>query len=338
MPVCHFIAVLLLIQALWAGPVQAEPVKLVTPVAYGTHLPGLGAPALQLSRLIAERSGGTLALDLKEPGDGAKPHEILDLVASGKVDAGFATASFWAAKIPAAALFAGYPFGPDGKTYLAWFEQGNGRKLYQEMYDHAGVKVRVIPCAFGGAEAGGWFAKEVGGKDDLKRLRVRIFGLGARVMSRAGATTVLLPGSALLRAFERKEIDAAELYTPAVDLMQPLKDKVKRIYAPGWHQPETVLELLINKERWNGLSDEQRKIIEEACKTTLAATLVDSAKLQAEALAEFGKAGVTVAPFPEPVLAALREAWREVEHEESARDYFFKMVVDDIEKFRKSSP
>lgn len=338
MPVRHLIAALLVLQALYAGLAEAEPVKLVTPVAYGTHLPGLGEPALRLAKTIAERSRGTLALDLKEPGDGAKPHEILDLVANGKVDAGFATASFWAAKIPAAALFAGYPFGPDGKTYLAWFDQGDGRKLYQDMYDYAGVKVRVIPCAFGGAEAGGWFAKEITGRDDLKSLRMRIFGLGARVMSRAGATTVLLPGSALLKAFERKEIDAAELYTPAVDLKQPLKDKVKRIYAPGWHQPETVLELLINKDRWNGMSDEQRKIVEEACKTTLEATIQDSAKLQADALAELGKAGVTVAPFPEAVLSALREAWREVEHEDSARDYFFKTVIDDIEKFRKSPP
>jgi TRAP-type mannitol/chloroaromatic compound transport system substrate-binding protein len=328
----------LLLQAALAGTSFAEPTKLVTPVAYGTHLPGLGEPALRLSKLIAERAGGTLALDLKQPGDGTKPHEILDKVASGEVDAGFATASFWAAEIPAAALFAGFPFGPDGAAYLAWFDRGNGRKLYQEMYDHAGKKVHVLPCAFGGAEAGGWFAKEVSGKDDLKRLRMRIFGLGARVMSRLGATTVLLPGSALLRAFERKEIDAAELYTPAVDLNQGLKDKVKLVYAPGWHQPETVLELLINKDRWNGLSDEQRAIIEDACRTTLQATLKDSAKLQADALAELGKEGLKVTPFPDDVLSALREAWREIEHEEGARDYFFKTVVDDIEKFRSAAP
>ena len=339
MPVRRAIALtILLLQAALAGEGLAEPVKLVMPVAYGTHLPGLGEPALRLSKLIAARAGGTLALDLKQPGDGTKPHEILDKVASGEVDAGFATASFWAAEIPAAALFAGFPFGPDGAAYLAWFERGNGRKLYQEMYDHAGKKVHVIPYAFGGAEAGGWFAKEVSGKDDLKRLRMRIFGLGARVMSRLGATAVLLPGSALLRAFERKEIDAAELYTPAVDLNLGLKDKVKLVYAPGWHQPETVLELLINKDRWNGLSDEQRAIVEEACKTTLQATLKDSAKLQADAFDELRKQGVRVEAFPEDVLAALRDAWREVEHEEGARDYFFKTVVGDIEKFRSAPP
>ncbi len=62
----------------WAA--DAEPVRLVTPVVYGTHLPGLGEPASRLAKLIEERSGGALLLDLKQPGDGTKPHEILDKV------------------------------------------------------------------------------------------------------------------------------------------------------------------------------------------------------------------------------------------------------------------
>ena len=91
--------------------------------------------------------------------------------------------AFWAAKIPAAALFSGFPFGPDAKGYVEWFFAGNGLKLYQEMYDQAGMHVHVIPCAFGGAETSGWFAKEIRGPDDLKGLRMRIFGLGGLVMA-----------------------------------------------------------------------------------------------------------------------------------------------------------
>jgi TRAP-type mannitol/chloroaromatic compound transport system substrate-binding protein len=326
---------LLLLPASPARTADAEPVRLVTPVVYGTHLPGLGDPAAMLAKLIEERSGGTLLLDLKQPGDGAKPHEILDKVSGGGIDAGFATASFWSAKLPAAALFSGFPFGLDAKGYLDWFEGGNGRKLYQEMYDHGGANVHVMPCAFGGAEAGGWFAKEVKGADDIKGLRIRIFGLGARVMSRLGATTVLVPGGDLLAAFDKGEIDAAELYTPAVDERQGLKDKVKLIYVPGWHQPETVLELIVNKDRWNALSDHQRGLIDGACLATLRATLAGSAKLQADALANLAvKDGVRVEQWPEDVRSSLRSAWAEIAKEEGDQDYFFKAVLDDIEKFR----
>lgn len=313
----------------------AEPVRLVTPVVYGTHLPGLGAPAASLAKLLDKRSSGGLILELKEPGDGTKPDAILDKVSDGKVDAGFTTASFWAAKLPAASLFAGFPFGLDGAEYLAWFDKGNGRKLYQELYDQAGLKVRVIPCAFGGAEVGGWFAKEIRGAADLKGLRMRIFGLGGRVMARAGATTVLVPGGDLEAAFAKKKIDAAEIYTPAVDERQGLKDKVKLIYKPGWQQPETVLELLVNKDRWDALSEEQRGLIEGACRESLQATLTDSARLQTEALAKMSaESGVRVEQMPEEVLSALRAAWEAVAREEGDRDYFFRTVLEDIAKFR----
>ncbi len=325
---------LLLLPAGRAWAVDAQPETLVTAVAYGTHLPGLGEPASQLDKLLKERSGGALRLDLKQPGDGTKPDEILDKVSSGSIDAGFATSSFWAARLPAAALFSGFPFGPDAATYLDWFEDGNGRKLYQEMYDHADLKVQGMPCAFGGAETGGWFAKEIKTKSDIEGLRMRIFGLGGRVMSRLGATTVLVPGGDVLAAFDKGTIDAAELYPPAVDERQGLKDKIKLIYAPGWHQPETVLELLVNKDRWDGLSDYQRGLIKGACLATLQSTLTDSTRLQTDALANLAKAGVRVEPWPDDVLAALRAAWTDIAKEEGDRDYFFKEVLDDLDKFR----
>jgi TRAP-type mannitol/chloroaromatic compound transport system substrate-binding protein len=313
----------------------AEPVRLVTPLAYGTHLPGLGDSAAKLAKLVEERSAGALILDLKQPGDGTKPHEILDKVSAGIVDAGFATASLWAAKIPAASLFSGFPFGPDASEYLAWFERGNGRKLYQEMYDSAGLALHVMPCAFGGAESGGWFTKEIGIASDIKGLRMRIFGLGASVMSRLGATTVLMPGGDLAAAFAADKIDAAELYTPAVDEGQALKDRVKLIYVPGWQQPETVLELLINKDRWEKLSEPQRNTIGEACLANLKATLADNPALQARALANLtAMSGVWDEQWPGAVLSALRSAWGEIATEEGNQDYFFKTVLDDIAKFR----
>ena len=318
-----------------ATAARADPVRLVTPIVYGTHLPGLGEPAARLAKLVKQLTGGSLELDLKQPGDGIQPQEILDKVGAGSVDAGFATASFWAARLPAAVLFAGFPFGPDAKGYVDWFFAGNGARLYQQMYDQAGLKVHVIPCAFGGAEAGGWFAKEIHSKADLDGLRMRIFGPGALVMARLGVKTVLVPGGSVAASFDKHEIDAAELLTPAVDQRQGLQAKVKLIYAPGWHQPETVLELLVNKDRWSALDDRQQAVLETACKAMLLTTLAESPHLEADALADLAaKDGVRIEPWPEDVLAALRGAWEEVAKEEGDRDAFFKAVLDDLESFR----
>jgi hypothetical protein len=53
-----------LLLVLRAGPgVLAEPVRLVMPVVYGTHLPGLGEPAARLAKLVRQLSGGAIELD-----------------------------------------------------------------------------------------------------------------------------------------------------------------------------------------------------------------------------------------------------------------------------------
>lgn len=318
-----------------AGAAPAEVVILETPVAFGTHVPGLGTPARELAKLLDERSEGSLQLDLKEPGDGTAPFEILDKVSDGKVDAGFATAGYWAAKLPAASLFGGYPFGPNAKEYQDWFNRGHGRALYQEMYDQAKVKVHVVPCAFGGAEAGGWFAKEVNSVDDLDGLRMRIFGLGARVMMQLGAVPVLVPGSRIADAFEEGKIDAAEAYTPVVDRTNGLQDAAKILYQPGWNQPATVFEFLVNQDRWDALGPERQSLIESTCGELLQRTLSESSNLQAAALTAFSNEdGVRILEFPDDIQEALREGWEEVAEEEGVRDYLFKEVHEDIEAFR----
>lgn len=313
----------------------AQTVTLETPVAYGTHVPGLGTPARDLARLLRERSDGAIQLELKEPGDGTAPFEILDKVSDGKVDAGFSTAGYWAAKLPAASLFSGYPFGPTAKEYRDWFNRGHGRALYQEMYDQAKVKVHVIPCAFGGAEAGGWFVDEITSVDDLDGLRIRIFGLGARVMMRLGAVPVLLPGSQIGEAFSEGKIDAAEAYTPAVDRANSLQDSAKILYQPGWIQPATVFEFLINKDRWDSLGPERQSLIERTCGEMLQKTLSASTNLQAAALTAFANQdSVRILSLPDDVEEALREGWKQVAEEEGVRDYLFKEVLEDIEAFR----
>ncbi len=67
-------------------------------------------------------------------------------------------------------------------------------------------------------------------------------------------------------------------------------------------------------------------------------SLADSAGLQAEALAELtAKDGVRILTWPDDVLAALKDAWGKVAKDEGDQDYFFRFVLDDIEKFTAKS-
>ena len=134
--------------------IAAEPAAAVMPVVYGTHLPGLGDPASRLAKLVAKLSGGALELDLKQPGDGTQPQEILEKVCARQASMpAFHREPLGGEDCRAAILFAGFPFGPDAKGYVEWFFAGNGRKILSGYVRRGGLPVHVIPCAFGGAES-----------------------------------------------------------------------------------------------------------------------------------------------------------------------------------------
>ena len=61
---------------------------------------------------------------------------------------------------------------------------------------------------------GGWFNKKINTIDDYKGLKMRIPGLGGKVVAKAGGTVVLLPGGEIFTTLERGVIDATEWVGP----------------------------------------------------------------------------------------------------------------------------
>ncbi|MCH9809158.1 MAG: TRAP transporter substrate-binding protein [Alphaproteobacteria bacterium] len=321
----------------YAGSAVAadKKVLLKTPVAFGTHLPGLGTPIKRVAKELGRISGGTLKMKIYEPSKLVAPFEILGAVSDGKVNSGYTTAGYWAGKIPAAPLFSAVPFGPEAGQYMAWLYYGEGLKLYQEMYDQAGYKVKVLPCAVIAPETAGWFSKEMT-IDDIKGLKIRFFGLGGKVMQKLGASTSLLPGGEIFPALEKKAIDATEFSMPAIDKRLGFHKILKYNYFPGWHQQATVFELLINKGVWDGMSDQQHAMIENVCKASMADSFAEGEYVQFEALQEnVEKNGVTIKRWTPEQLAVFKKTWNEVAAEEAGKDAFFKKVWDNFQTFDK---
>jgi len=319
---------------LGAPAAAQKKVLLKTPVAFATHLPGLGTPITRVAKELKRASGGSVVMKVYEPKKLVAQFEILDAVSSGKVNSGYATAGYWAGKIKAAPLFSAVPFGPEAGEYMAWIYYGNGLKLYQEMYDQAGYKVHVVPCAIIAPETSGWYAKEMTA-DDFKGLRIRFFGLGGKVVQKLGASTSLLPGGEIFDNLEKGAIDATEFSMPAIDKLLGFHKILKYNYFPGWHQQATLFELLINKDVWGGLSDQQQAVIENVCKASMADSFAEGEAIQHDALLEnVAKNGVQIKKWQQSDLDAFRKAWLDVVEEE-AKDPFFKKVWDDLSKFRE---
>src|SRR3546814_4739154 len=108
----------------------------------------------------------------------------------------------------------------------------------------------------------GWFRNEITSLDGLKGLKMRFFGLGAKVMEKFGVSTQLLAGGDIYPALELGSIDATEFSYPSLDKALGFYQIAKHNYFPGWHQQASLLEVIMNGDKWKSLTDGQRAIVE----------------------------------------------------------------------------
>nr|VFK18448.1 MAG: TRAP-type mannitol/chloroaromatic compound transport system, substrate-binding protein [Candidatus Kentron sp. LPFa] len=332
-----YLLLALVIGAIAFGVAEAanpRPVLLKMPIGFSTRLPALGSPIIKIKDDLERASGGSIKVKLYEPNKLVAPFEILDAVSSGKVNAGYSAALYWAGEMPASSLFSAFPFGPEAGEYMAWLYYGNGLKLYQKMYDNAGKNVHVLPCALITAETSGWFTKEIKSAEDIDGLKIRFAGLGGKVLQRLGASVTMLPGGEIFPALEKGALDATEFSTPAIDERLGFHRIARYNYFPGWHQQATILELLINKDQWNALTDQQRRLIEITCKASMMDSFAHGEAIQAAALRRNrDEHGVLIRYWSDDMLALFEGAWRQVVAEEAEKDAFFQEVWDDLSAF-----
>lgn len=320
--------------AMFSGAAQAADTLDMTS-SFGKNLPILGTAATDFVAKMNEISED-VQFKHYDPGKLVPTLEALDAVSSGAVDSAFATSGYWQGKINAASLFAAVPFGPEAGEFLGWVLYDDGAKLWQEMYDQAGYDVVATPCGVIAPETSGWFKKEINTVDDLKGLNMRFFGLGAKVMDKLGVSTSLLGASDIFPALERGAIDATEFSMPKIDARLGFHKIAKYNYFPGWHQPSTLFELLVNKDVWEELSDRAKAQIKTACLANITTTLAEGEATNYAAMVENSeKNGVIIKQWSPEILAAFEKNWNEVAAELAASDPFFKKVWDDLQDYRK---
>ncbi|MEM1078039.1 MAG: TRAP transporter substrate-binding protein [Pseudomonadota bacterium] len=303
--------------------------------SFGKNLPILGTAGVDFVEKINSISEG-VEFEHFDPGELVPTLEALDAVSNGSVDASYATAGYWQGKITAASLFAAVPFGPEAGEFLGWMLYDDGAELYQRMYDEAGYNVHVLPCGIIAPETSGWFKNEITSMADLEGLNMRFFGLGAEVMQRLGVSTSLLAGGDIFPALERGAIDATEFSMPRIDARLGFYNIAKFNYFPGWHQPATMFELLVNKDRWNDLDERSQKQIEVACLANITTNYAEGEATNFAAMIEnTEKHGVTIKTWPDEMLATFESTWNEVAAELAAEDAYFKEVWDDLQEYRE---
>jgi len=306
--------------------------KMVT--TWGPNFPVVGTGCVDLCNWIREMSAGRLDIRVYGGGELVPPLGVFEAVSSGAVEMGHGASYYWAGIEPAFQFFTSIPFGMNAQQMNAWMDYGGGQELWEELYSN--FNIQPFPAGNTGVQMGGWFNRKIESIADFKGLKMRMPGLGGKVIQKAGATAVLSPGSELFTNLERGVIDATEWIGPYHDYLMGFHNIAKYYYYPGWHEAGSVLETIVNKRDYEQLPSDLKAIIRTACYRGNQTMLCEFEaknnqylqKIKTESTAE-------LLPFPQDVLDTLKGYAFAIYDDMAAKDEWSAKAYGSFSKFKK---
>jgi len=274
-------------------------------------LPGVFTGAERFARRLGEATDGRIKVQVFGAGEVVPGLEVWDAVSNGTVEMGHDASYYHMGKTKAAGFFTAVPFGMTQMELNAWITMGGGQELWNELY--ADYNLVPFPCGNTGVQMGGWFRKEINTVEDLNGLKFRVPGIGGEMMKKVGATVVLLPGGEVFAALQSGAIDGTEWIGPYNDLAMGFYKVANHYYWPGTHEPGSMLQLTVNKEKFDALPKDLQDTI-RACSHEEHLMMSSEYYMRSSTALEtlVREHGVNLRQFPKEVLTALGAAAGEV--------------------------
>jgi TRAP-type mannitol/chloroaromatic compound transport system substrate-binding protein len=288
-----------------------------------------------LSKRVAALTGGKFQIRVFAGGELVPGLQVLDAVGNGTAECGHSAGYYYVGKNMALAFDTAVPFGLTARQQNAWMSAGGGIEALRMLY--AKYNVVQFPGGNTGTQMGGWFRKEIRSLADLKGLKMRIPGVGGKIMAKLGAVPQTLPGGDIYPALERGALDAAEWVGPYDDEKLGFHKIAKHYYYPGWWEGGPQLSFYVNQSAWKALPELYRQAFEVA---TVEANQLMLAQYDAKnppALLRLVGQGVKLHPYPKDVMLAARRATFELYEEEAKTNPDFAAIYRPWKAFRDTS-
>lgn len=315
------------------GEVQEQRIyrwRMVT--TWPKDFPGLGTTAQEFANMVQSMSGGRLQIRVYGAGEIVPAMGVFDAVSDGSAEMGHGGSYYWRGKAPAAQFFTTIPFGMNAQEMNAWLHHGGGLELWREVY----APFNIIPFPGGntGIQMAGWFNKEINSIEDLRGLKMRIPGLAGDVFNRAGGSSVNIPGGELYTSLQTGVIDAAEWVGPSNDQAFGFDQIARYYYYPGWQEPGSTLELLVNKPAFEALPKDLQAIVTHAARAANQDMLDQYTARNPRALNDMvAKEGTELRRLPDDVIQRLYTLSRDIFQEQAERDPLFRKVWNSYRAF-----
>ena len=286
------------------------------------------------SKAVKAMSGGKFEISVHAGGELMPPFGVVDGVQQGTVEMCHTVPYYFYGKNPAFALGSAVPFGFNARQMNAWMLHGNGRKLMNEFY--GGFNMISFAGGNTGTQMGGWFRKEIKSPADFKGMKMRLGGgLIGEVMQKLGAVPQSIPGGEIYQALEKGTLDAAEWVGPYDDQKLGFNKVAPFYYYPGWWEGGPEVDFFVNRKAFDGLSAENKAIIEAATNVAHVDMLAKYDALNPTALKQLVAAKTKVLPFSQAVMDASFKASMEVFAENDAKSPEWKKIYADMRAFQR---
>jgi len=238
-----------------------------------------------------------------------------------------------------ASLFSARPGQIPSEGFCIWYNQyngGEGWKLINKMVE--GYNLYTLKgTAPRPAEIWAHSTVPIKTVADIKGLRIRTAGDGGEVLTRMGASVVLLPGGELYEAMQRGVIDAFEYSNASVNWDMGFQEIAHYLIFSATRAPSDPLMFFANKEAWEKLPPDLKQLVEdEAMRWAQAANESEFVKAIA-ALEKFREYGCDLSHLPADVERAfLAEAAAFYTEKSAKEEPIYAEIVNAMNAFKKA--
>ncbi|MDD5127210.1 MAG: TRAP transporter substrate-binding protein DctP [Dehalococcoidales bacterium] len=286
--------------------------------------------------MVNQATQGRIVITVRGSGEVVPAYQILEAIKTGLLTAGHNSGGQMQAILGDTGSFlggSGIPGGPLGLDEVAWYYEGGGEAVMNDLIKDYGINVAwhaLMPEMFG------HFKKPITSKEDFKGMKFRTYGLWGNVLAKWGASVITVAGSEIYQAAKSGIIDAFEYSTPVSNWVQGFHEIMPYVGLPGIHSPGAAAGIVVSHKDWNALSPELKNAVVISGKAFAIQYLLEMTKLDAEAMAKYRAYGTKFFYLSDDFQKEVAAAGKELMMEISAKDATFKRVYEHMEAFCKT--
>jgi len=311
---------------------QAQEHKFTMATSWGGGpLMEIGAQAFADN--VKTMSDGRIEIEVFPGGTLGSALKVSETVKAGVADMGHTWMGYDWGQDKTTVLFGGFAGSMDAERMLHWLYRGGGVELQRE-FRMENFDVVSMPLYIRTSEVFLHSRKPVRTLDDLAGLKLRTAGAWLEISKNLGAAPVTTPGSEVYPMLERGAIDATEWGTLYENVSPGFHRVTKYVIVPGVHQPSAPFELVINKDAWAKLSDDDKGLIERAARLTTLDSWLTIGQEDALALEFFKEQGNEIIELDPEVQYKAYELAVEWANTQAAENEWFQKVWTNQEAFK----